>query len=124
MKQSMPGDRTTGHDATRWLDMGPARVPKPGKAGIVSVLYCGVPVGPIRMLQRTQPAYSDKELIRIIREGETHPRQLTPAMVLIAEAARVAAKEDLRIFETQFAGLGVSGTYGSLDRRTPKKEGS
>jgi hypothetical protein len=117
MRQFMPADRG-------WLNMGPARAPRPGKAGVVAVSYGGVPVGAVYILQRTQPAYSDKELIRIIREGETHPRQLTPAMVLIAEAARVAAKEDLRIFETQFAGLGVSGTYGSLDRRTPRREGS
>jgi hypothetical protein len=76
------------------------------------------------MLQRTQPAYSDKELIRIIRAGETHPRSLSPELIPVAEAARVAAKEDLKVLEQQFAGIGVSGTYGSLDRRTPRRERS
>ena len=117
MMQFMPGD-------DRWLNMGPAKAPRPGKAGAVAITYTGAGPGPVSVLRRIQQPYSEKEQIRIIRQGETTPRQLTPAMVLIAEAARVAAKEDLRIFETQFAGLGVSGTYGSLDRRTPKKEGS
>lgn len=115
--QSLPGDRG-------WTDMGPAKAPRPGKAGAVAVTYCGVPPGPVAVFCRTQQPYSDKELIRIIREGETHPRLLTPAQVLVAERARVDAREDLKVLEQQFAGIGVSGTYGSLDRRTPRREGS
>ncbi len=123
MRQFMPNDKpqrvASGFYRADLVSGGPSRSPRPGKAGSVTVrrIRDGAVV-------RIHAAYSDKELSRIIEEGETSPRVLSPELVIAAERARVEGKEDLRALETQFAGIGVSGTYGSLDRRKPKREGS
>jgi hypothetical protein len=100
-----------------WTNRGPSRAPRPGKAGTVTVTRRSDST-------LTHPAYGDKALALIIEQGEARPRVLPAEIVIEAERARVEGREDLRALEQQFAGIGVSGTYGSLDRRKPKREGS
>jgi hypothetical protein len=106
MRESMP--HTQG-----WRARGSCRAPKPGKPGDVTITDASG--------KHIRAAYSESVLRRIIEEGLLHPRLLTPEEAWDAEQARVRSREDLRAIEMQFAGIGVSGTYGSLDGRNSRR---
>ncbi len=102
-----------------WTDRGPSRSPKPGKSGVVVIrrLSDDYSVG-------TRAPYSDAKLQEIIEQGRSEPRYLDPDTAMIADRARAEASEDLRAVEQQFAGIGTSGSYGSLDGRNSRRSKS
>jgi hypothetical protein len=132
VKQFMPG--STGHPkmdpwypfdglyvgSESCTDLGPTRIRVPtGRAAVSSVAVST----PFKGVLRLQKAYTESELQAIIEQGQSNPRPIPPELQERVEAARVAAKEDHRVLEMQFAGIGASGSYGSLDGRNRKRQG-
>jgi hypothetical protein len=112
VKQWMPGN-------TGWTDLGPTRRKTPiGRAAASDVT--------VRQQDGTTtvvPAYAESHLQKIIEDGRTNPRELPEDVQKVVEAARVADREDHKILEQQFAGIGASGSYGSLDGRNSRRPG-
>lgn len=100
-----------------YVNLGPNRIAKPTGNRAVSDVVVQQPDGTVTM----QDAYSESRLQEIIEQGSTRPRVIPPELQDRVEASRVADREDHRILETQFAGIGASGTYGSLDGRTKRR---
>lgn len=133
MKQHFPGDPVIanpreefGPGIAVYISKGGTRVPPGGKTGDVTIRKPdGQAIGRFGektayLLEFRKP-YSDAQLVKIIEAGQTSPREIPLEQVPIVEAARVADREDHKVFEQQFAGIGSSGTYGSLDGRSGRR---
>jgi hypothetical protein len=121
MRQHMPGDMVLsspfeefGTGIPVFLSKGGSRDHPRSKTGPVTVKEPGHE-------DRVIPPYPDAKLMAIIEDGLQNPRPIPPGLLDRTEAARVACKEDQKILETQFAGIGVSGTFGSLDGRSRRR---
>jgi hypothetical protein len=116
MKENMPS--TYGV----YVDRGPAKVARrTGRAAAGLVL---IDRGGELTMER---AYGEARVQEIVEQGRERPREIPPELRQKVEAARATDKEDHKHLEMTFAGIGTSGSYGSLDgrnRRRPAKRGS
>jgi hypothetical protein len=121
MIQHMPGDPTMSNPHEKFGTAIPIRVSKGGTKARPGGKTGPVIISAPGFENDTRPPYSDAKLIAIIEQGQASPREIPEELLDKVEYERVACKEDHHVLEQQFAGIGVSGTYGSLDGRASRR---